>query len=199
MRLAVMRLVVVLASVAMVGSACAADDAVTETAAPEASADASGADGHAHGAEGHGDDDHHGVADMGEPDNGDAATGDVDILVEADMVVEIVMTDFAFSMDDDLVVPVGSTVRFDFVNDGAIEHEAMFGDAHQQQEFAELGDHSDDHGGVGGHHGEVNAVRLDPGASGSLTITFDEAGEMMIGCHLPGHWDAGMHAAFDVA
>ena len=57
--------------------------------------------------------------------------------------------------------------------------------------------------------GSTLTVRIGTGATdtqggvvpigGSVTVTFDEAGEMMIGCHLPGHWDAGMSATFVVA
>ena len=218
MRPAIMRLLVIVGSVALVGAGCAQDDSVTEVAneepaaaTGEAASDRDEVDPEQTAAQdetaGHDE-----TSDPDEPADHDDATdhdetGDHDDasnhdeaadLDGADMVVEVVMSEFAFEMND-LVVPVGSTVRFDFVNVGAIEHEAMFGDAHQQEEFAELGNHGDDHGDVGGHHGEVQAITLDADGSGSLTMTFDEAGKTMIGCHLPGHWDAGMSATFIVA
>jgi uncharacterized cupredoxin-like copper-binding protein len=91
-----------------------------------------------------------------------------------------------------------STVRFDFANDGAIVHEAMLGDAHQQDEFATEGGHDGGHAEAD-HHGDVHAITLEAGESGSLVVGFDQPGEMMIGCHIPGHWDAGMAATFTVS
>jgi uncharacterized cupredoxin-like copper-binding protein len=37
------------------------------------------------------------------------------------------------------------------------------------------------------------------GESGELTHTFDEAGTIEIGCHQPGHYDAGMRVNITVA
>ena len=181
--LAWMRLLVILGTISLVGAGCAEDDPVAQVAAGEASAVTGEVDvGLDEGA------DHDEVVGLDEG---------ADHEVEG-VVVKVVMSEFAFEMDD-LTVPVGSTVTFDFVNEGAIEHEAMFGDAHEQDEFAELGDHDGDHDDVGGHHGDVQAITLGVGGSGSVTVTFDEPGEMMIGCHLPGHWNAGMGATFVVA
>ena len=188
---AVLRFLVVFGIAAVVGTGCADDDSASVSAGSESSAVAGDVDVDPGDDADIDDSVPHDDADMDDADMADHDDADMD---DADMVVEIVMSDFAFALED-LVVPVGSTVRFDFVNDGVIEHEAMFGDAHQQEEFAELGDHGD----VGTHHGEVEAITLDAGGSGSVTVTFDEVGEMMIGCHLPGHWDAGMSATFVVA
>ena len=199
MRSVAIRMLVVFGSLALVGAGCSGDDSATDVAGDDAPTVADDDGDHDDGDHDDGDHDD-GDHDEGDHDEGDHDEGDHDdgMNGDADMVVEIVMSDFAYEMDD-LVVPVGSTVRFDFVNEGAIEHEAMFGDAHQQEEFAELGDHSGDHGDAEGHHGEIDAITLEAGGSGSVTVTFDEAGEMMIGCHLPGHWDAGMSATFVVA
>lgn len=118
---------------------------------------------------------------------------------DAELVVAVEMNDFGYEIDE-TTIPVGSTVRFDFVNVGVVEHEAMFGTMHQQEEFAGSGGHgghadedADD------HHGTVPAITLGPGDRGSLVVEFDEAGEIMIGCHLPGHWDAGMVTSLTVA
>jgi uncharacterized cupredoxin-like copper-binding protein len=35
-------------------------------------------------------------------------------------------------------------------------------------------------------------VTLEPGETAEVIATFDEAGDLMIGCHVPGHWEAGM-------
>lgn len=130
-----------------------------------------------------------GSADATDED-GDAAPGADQIVVNVEMV------EFGFVADVD-VVPLGEPIIFRFANTGVVPHEAMFGTHHQQDEFASSaghGEHSAD-----GHHGELAAITLDPGASAEMILEFSEAGEVWIGCHLPGHFDAGMAASFVVA
>lgn len=43
-----------------------------------------------------------------------------------------------------------------------------------------------------GHGTDEQAITVEPGASGSLTYTFDTPGTYEIGCHQPGHYAAGM-------
>lgn len=38
------------------------------------------------------------------------------------------------------------------------------------------------------------AATVDPGATEDLTATFDRTGTFIIGCHQPGHFEAGMKA-----
>lgn len=128
------------------------------------------------------------VATGGESDGHTAEATDGDV----DLVIPIEMNDFGYELAT-TSIPVGSMVRFEFVNVGFIEHEAMFGSAHQQEEFA-----ADDDHGEGDHHGAVRAITLDPGEAGSLVVEFGEAGEILIGCHLPGHWDAGMVTTLEI-
>jgi uncharacterized cupredoxin-like copper-binding protein len=47
-------------------------------------------------------------------------------------------------------------------------------------------------------HGHDNAISVQPGKSRSLTMTFAEAGDILVGCHEPGHYDAGMKATLSV-
>lgn len=39
------------------------------------------------------------------------------------------------------------------------------------------------------HDGDSEAITVDPGDRGELTY---ETGSVLIGCHQPGHYDAGM-------
>jgi uncharacterized cupredoxin-like copper-binding protein len=110
-------------------------------------------------------------------------------------VVQVAMFDFGYALDRE-TVPVGEPVTFRFVNEGQIEHEAMFGSMHQQEEFASTDGHGD-HGSEG-HHGEIAAITLDAATAGEMVMVFDSLGEVLIGCHLPGHWDAGMVATLEV-
>ncbi len=121
-----------------------------------------------------------------------AAHDDEEMAGESGIVVEVEMVDFGYVLDRD-AVPMGEPITFRFTNVGEIEHEAMFGSLHQQEEFEAAGDHGADGGhGAESHHGDVAALTLDPQADGELVLTFDAPGEVIIGCHLPGHWDAGM-------
>jgi uncharacterized cupredoxin-like copper-binding protein len=98
---------------------------------------------------------------------------------------------------DRLEVKAGETVEFVFTNDGAAEHEAVIGD--EKLQMSQEGDGMSGH--AGGHQGseKVPRVVLSPGRTGKLTYTFDEPGEVFIGCHVPGHWQAGMKPAVTVS
>lgn len=115
---------------------------------------------------------------------------------EADRVVEIAMTDNAFSPNT-LTVATGETVLFKFSNNGAVAHDAFIGDAAAQDDHGESmssGENAD------GHHMEgSDALHLEPGKSGDLIYTFDEAGEILIGCHQPGHYEAVMQSTLTVS
>lgn len=96
------------------------------------------------------------------------------------------MLDIAFSPTT-LEGSAGETVRFVFTNTGDVVHEAYVGTADEQRE------HGDDMESMGGmDHGDDDTLVVEPGETGELTYTFDEPGEIQIGCHQPGHFEAGM-------
>ncbi len=104
------------------------------------------------------------------------------------------MRDIAFSPTA-VDVEVGETVRFVFTNAGEVEHEAYVGDAEAQadhaSEMASMGDMD---------HGDDEAVLVvEPGESGELTRTFERTGPVQIGCHEPGHFEAGMVLDIEVS
>ena len=45
---------------------------------------------------------------------------------------------------------------------------------------------------------EPNAFMIEPGETKELTWHFTEGGEVLIGCHVPGHYAAGMKAEISV-
>lgn len=111
--------------------------------------------------------------------------------------VAIDMTDNAFAPDT-VEVAAGESVTFVFSNDGEAVHEAYIGTAADQEAHAD--DMADDHGG--GHDmddEDGDALDVEPGDTGELTYTFDESGEYLIGCHQPGHYEAGMRLDVEVA
>jgi uncharacterized cupredoxin-like copper-binding protein len=45
---------------------------------------------------------------------------------------------------------------------------------------------------------DENAVAVGPGETAELTYTFHEAGELIMGCHVAGHYLAGMRGTIIV-
>jgi uncharacterized cupredoxin-like copper-binding protein len=45
---------------------------------------------------------------------------------------------------------------------------------------------------AGMHHGNTDAITVEPGKTGSLTHTFKTGEDVLIGCHQPGHYAGGM-------
>ncbi|CAN5335427.1 hypothetical protein BH20ACT9_BH20ACT9_09880 [soil metagenome] len=77
-----------------------------------------------------------------------------------------------------------STVRFEVVNHDPIDHELIVGDPGVQLHH-EAG--TDRH-----HDGTHGAVSVPAGGRGFTEPAFGARGRVLLGCHLPGHWDYGM-------
>lgn len=111
---------------------------------------------------------------------------------DTDRTVAIQMRDNHFEPDE-VQVRRGETVSFQFVNRGSNRHDAFIGDDDAQEaherEARTNGDaeHHDAHAAE-----EADAITLEPGGRDELTHTFDERGEILIGCHEPGHYADGM-------
>lgn len=112
-------------------------------------------------------------------------------------VIEVEMTEFAYEPAT-IELTAGEPTVLRFTNVGEIEHEAMIGTAHMQQEFAATDDHGDHGDGGDGHHGDVMAVTVAPGETAELEVLIDEPGTWYVGCHLEGHYDAGMEIEINV-
>lgn len=114
--------------------------------------------------------------------------------------IDVTMTDNEFTPDS-FDVTAGQEVTFKFTNDGTVGHEAIVGDEEEQaaHEAEMSGDDSGD-GMEGMDHGgsDAEAITVEPGKTGELTTTFDDKGTVILGCHVPGHYDAGMKASITV-
>lgn len=103
--------------------------------------------------------------------------------------IAVTMTDIAFDTDA-VQVPAGATVEFRFTNDGKVPHDAFVGDeAAQQEHEAEMAGMPAGHA----HDMGTEGVTVQPGETEVLTYTFEQPGEVQIGCHQKGHYAAGMH------
>lgn len=124
--------------------------------------------------------------------------------------VKITMKDIAFDPTS-IQVRRGETVQFEFKNSGAVVHEAFIGDeAAQESHSMEMsssssGTESSMQGtgsdGMGDHNGGADASKMltvEPGKTGKLSYTFPNAGTFIIGCHQPGHYEAGMKVTVTV-
>lgn len=93
-----------------------------------------------------------------------------------------------------MTVPAGVLVTFVVTNAGAIDHEFYLGDEAAQA------DHEREMQSMGGMmHDEPQGIALDPGQTKELTFTFTEPGDTLAGCHVTGHYTAGMRAVITVA
>ena len=128
--------------------------------------------------------DEHGEFSFGEP--ADAADADRTIDIDA-------ADDFSFDPDN-IDVEVGETVTFRVTNAGKQPHDFTIGDSDTQDDHdAEMADMSMD--GMGAD--DANAMTLDPGQT-KETWTFTEAGDVLMGCHIPGHYAAGMRGSITI-
>jgi uncharacterized cupredoxin-like copper-binding protein len=87
---------------------------------------------------------------------------------------------------DPLRVESGTTVRFVVHNRDPIDHEFILGNAGAQDRH-ENGTHAE-HGAVPGE------ISVPAGTTRSTSYTFAAPGRLIIGCHLPAHYDYGMRA-----
>jgi len=104
--------------------------------------------------------------------------------------VELTIRHSAF-VPSALEVRPGATVRFVVRNLDPIAHELIIG-AQDVQDLHERGTET--------HHGDrPGEVSVAAGATAETTYTFPPAGTVLLGCHLPGHWDYGMRGEVRVA
>ena len=81
-------------------------------------------------------------------------------------------------------VEPGETVRFVLTNTDPIDHEFILGDDEVQRIHEE---------GTEAHHGaKPGEITVHAGTTNETTYTFPEGGEVIFGCHSPGHYAYGM-------
>jgi uncharacterized cupredoxin-like copper-binding protein len=107
--------------------------------------------------------------------------------------VQVQMTDELRFEPAEFTVQAGETVRFEIANAGQIVHEFLIGGEAAQDRFEmEMAE------GDGMAHDTDAGVSVEPGESATFEYTFAEAGELMAGCHEPGHYEGGMVAEITV-
>jgi uncharacterized cupredoxin-like copper-binding protein len=105
--------------------------------------------------------------------------------------IEVSLSDQMLIEPARMTVHRGAPVTFVVTNTGQIEHEFYLGDEAAQAE------HEEEMAAGEPMHGHSNAVAVAPGATEELSFTFTP-GEWLAGCHVPGHYPAGMKATIFV-
>lgn len=127
--------------------------------------------------------------------------------------VPVVMTDFAYSMKT-ITVKAGETIRFMISNKGTVLHEFNINTEAEHAEHRPMMAMMMEHGmitpekvisltmtmpdGSKMTHTEPNSVLVEPGKSAEISWKFTTAGELQIGCNIPGHTEGGMVATLKV-
>lgn len=106
---------------------------------------------------------------------------------------QVQMTDELRFEPAEFTFQAGETVRFEVTNSGQIVHEFLIGDEAAQDEFeVEMSE------GDGMPHESDAGVSVQPGETETFEYTFADAGDLLAGCHEPGHYDGGMKAMITV-
>ena len=115
--------------------------------------------------------------------------------------VRVVMNDRFRYQPASIVVQAGRRVTFAVHNAGRLPHEFILGDRatqldhERQMQDASAGTghtHAHMHDMAAASPGGAGALTVPPGATRRLTWTFDKPGIVLYGCHVLGHWAAGM-------
>lgn len=128
------------------------------------------------------------------------AFGEPAVAEDADRTIDVeTVEQGGFSYEPSAIeVSAGETVTFRVHNVGEAVHEFVLGDqATQREHEAEMQAMTSEGAMVMGD--EANALAILPGATKSLTWTFTAPGELIYGCHQPGHYEAGMRGDLTVS
>jgi len=105
--------------------------------------------------------------------------------------VDVVMRDIAYSPQS-VDVKRGETLIFVFHNTGKVVHDAFLGDEAAQAQHEREMSASAMGSMTAMHDDDDSATTVQPGQTASLKHTFTKVGSTIIGCHEPGHYEAGM-------
>ena len=116
-------------------------------------------------------------------------------VADVDRVIDIETSDDLAFDPENVQVEVGEVITFKVTNAGDLPHEFTLGPEDVQQE------HEDEMAEMNGMEmdGDANAIAVPAGSTSELTWQFTEPGTVLFGCHVTGHYAAGMVGEIDVA
>jgi uncharacterized cupredoxin-like copper-binding protein len=106
--------------------------------------------------------------------------------------IQIDATDALRFAPEALTVRAGETIAFDIRNSGSVPHEFFIGTADEQMA------HEQEMASGMPMHDDPNGVDVPAGQTVRLVYTFNSAGTLEYGCHVPGHYAAGMRGTITV-
>jgi len=106
-------------------------------------------------------------------------------------VIRIEALDSLAFEPDRVSVAESETVRFVVTNSGEAVHEFILGPESVQTAHEEASETGEEHATMQ-VEGQLAALELSAGETGEVVVTFEETGEVLFGCHEPGHYDGGM-------
>ncbi|HKJ94217.1 MAG TPA: plastocyanin/azurin family copper-binding protein [Gammaproteobacteria bacterium] len=116
---------------------------------------------------------------------------------EVDRTIAIAAHDIRFDRKRITVQP-GTTVRFVITNRGDLVHDFTLGPLPVQRAHRrEMADMTVEGGAA--HHADANAVMIEPGETKTLIWTFGRGADLLFGCNVPGHFEAGMRGTVRVS
>ncbi|VTU40456.1 plastocyanin [Variovorax sp. PBS-H4] len=124
----------------------------------------------------------------------DDAIGKPGVASKATRTVDVEMTDGMRFNPASIDVRQGETVRFVVINAGRLKHELVMGTEKELKEHYEVMKKNPEM-----EHADPNMVTLASGKSGEIVWQFTKAGKVDFACLQPGHYDAGMKGAVNVA
>lgn len=128
------------------------------------------------------------------PHEDNAAVGEPGKDGPATRTVHITMSDAMRFDPPRVAVKQGETIHFVVDNKGKVKHEFVLGTDKELAEHAELMKKF-----PGMEHNEPNMVTVAPGQTGNVIWKFTRSGSVSFACLQPGHYDAGMKGAVQVA
>jgi len=140
-------------------------------------------------------DEQHGASATGGHDHGHgAAIGAPGDAAKTTRTVSVDMTDNMRFNPSSIRVKQGETVRFVVKNSGQLKHEFVLGTEKELKEHYELMKKFPEM-----EHSDPDQVTVAPGKTGEVIWRFTTAGKVDFACLQPGHYDAGMKGAINVA
>ena len=106
--------------------------------------------------------------------------------------VRVVMNDRFRYRPAAIIVRAGRRVTFTVTNVGRLPHEFILGDRATQLDHEGQMRLMPASGGHAHSHGPSGSLTVPPGETRRLSWTFEEPGLVLYGCHVLGHWPAGM-------
>lgn len=126
-------------------------------------------------------------------DHGASAAGRPGDPAQASRTIKVTALDTMRFEPGKLVVGSGETVRIEVTNAGKVPHELTIGDRKAQLAHEQMMQNM-----PGMKHDDPGSVALAPGETRTLVWQFGEPGTVEVGCHVRGHYPAGMVSVVQV-